>query len=153
MFNYLYGYAFRRCEVLIFKRKVETELSNRLMKVDMDAQIALEELYKYFLGEGFIVIDVGSIDQINYMIVFWIERLYKSKKDRNLFKRKESESETYERLDKVAGNKKTSMDAQTALYELLYYFIGNVMFVETETQEEINYNIVYIIEKMYKGKK
>ena len=137
----------------LFKRKVETELSNRLMKVDMDAQTALKELYRYFLGEDFVVMDIGSVDQVNYMIVFWIERLYKSKKDKKLFKRRESESETYERLDKVAGNKKASMDAQTALYELLYYFIGNVMFVETETQEEINYNIVYIIERMYKGKR
>lgn len=140
-------------EVLIFKRKTKSELSNRLMKVDMDAQTALKELYRYFLGEDFVVMDIGSVDQVNYMIVFWIERLYKSKKDRKLFRRRESESETYERLDKVAGNKKTSIDAQTALYELLYYFIGNVMFVETETQEEINYNIVYIIERMYKGKR
>lgn len=137
----------------LFKRKVETILSNRLMKVDMDAQTALKELYRYFLGEDFVVMDTGSAEQVNYMTVFWIERLYESKKDKKLFMRRESESETYERLDKVARNKKTSMDAQTALYELLYYFIGNVMFVEIETQEELNYNIVYIIEKMYKGKR
>lgn len=140
----------------MFRRKeTDEQIRERLDKISpakMDAQTALNELYRYFLGKGFIVIDVGSIDQINYMTVFWIERLYKGKKDKKLFKKRETESETYERLDKVACNKKTSMDAQTALDELFYYFIGNAMFL-TLSQEEINYDIVFIIESNYKGKR
>lgn len=140
----------------MFKRKeTDDQIRERLDKISpskMDAQTALDELYRYFLGEGFIVIDVGSIDQANYMTVFWIERMYKGKKDKKLFKKRETERETYERLDKVARNIKTSMDAQTALDELFYYFIGNAMFL-TLSQEEINYNIVKIIESNYKGKR
>ena len=140
----------------MFRRKeTNDQIRKRLDKISpstMDAQTALDELYRYFLGKGFIVIDVGSIDQANYMVVFYIERIYKGKKDKKLFKKRETERQTYERLDKVARNKKTSMDAQTALDELFYYFIGNAMFL-TSNQEEINYNMVYIIESNYKGKR
>ena len=73
-----------------FKRKesdeeIKSRVLNLARKVDpnisppMDAQVALSELSDHLLGEDWYVVDPLSIDQINTIIVYEIERKYKRK--------------------------------------------------------------------------
>ena len=70
----------------------ETETKERLLKLTdhngvdetdiycppaMDAQVALYELGNYLLGEGWYVVDPLSVEQINTIMVYEIERKYK----------------------------------------------------------------------------
>ena len=74
------------------RRETETETKERLLKLTdhngvdetdiyyppaMDAQVALYELGNYLLGEGWYVVDPLSVEQINTIMVYEIERKYK----------------------------------------------------------------------------
>ena len=72
------------------KKETYQEKANRILDLckdvdcgilspPMDAQVALNELCRYFLGENWCVVNSISQEQINTEIVYEIELNYKSK--------------------------------------------------------------------------
>lgn len=79
------------------KKETYQEKANRILDLckdvdcgilspPMDAQVALNELCRYFLGENWCVVNSISQEQINTEIVYEIELNYKSKVRRKLWK-------------------------------------------------------------------
>lgn len=79
------------------KKETYQEKANRILDLckdvdcgilspPMDAQVALNELCRYFLGENWCVVNSISQEQINTEIVYEIELNYKSKIRRKLWK-------------------------------------------------------------------
>ena len=78
------------------KKETYQEKANRILDLckdvdcgilspPMDAQVALNELCRYFLGENWCVVNSISQEQINTEIVYEIELNYKSKIRRKLW--------------------------------------------------------------------
>ena len=79
------------------KKETYQEKANRILDLckdvdcgilspPMDAQVALNELSRYLLGENWCVVNSISQEQINTEIVYEIELNYKSKVRRKLWK-------------------------------------------------------------------
>jgi hypothetical protein len=74
----------------MFNRETPQETEKRLLKLTnikndpdvapyIEPQVALDELCRFFLGEDWYVTDPLSTKQVNYWIVYDIERKFKNK--------------------------------------------------------------------------
>lgn len=125
----------------------------------MKAQVAVDELCRYFLGEDWIDYSgVTHVLQINTNIVAEIEQNYRGAKI-GWFKRKKFD---FDHLWNICDSEgwdgcmlSPPMDAQVALHELCHYFLGDNWYDESGATlpEQVNTNIVCEIEKYYKGAK
>lgn len=130
---------------------------NGYLVPSMKAQIAVDELCRYFLGDDWYD-DSGAThaEQINTNIVASIERLYKGVKI-GWFKRKKFD---FDHVYDLTNNKgwedcilSPPMKAQVAIHELCKYFLGDDWYDNSGAvhPERINVRIVCEIERRYKG--
>lgn len=125
----------------------------------MKAQVAVDELCRYFLGENWYD-DSGAthVEQINTNIVAAIERNYKGVK-LGWFKRKKFDFDHVYNLTDHKGWEgcilSPPMKAQVAVHELCRYFLGDNWYDSSGAihPEQVNTAIVCEIEKSYNGAK
>lgn len=120
----------------------------------MKAQIAVDELCRYFLGEDWYdASGVTDTEQINTNIVAEIEQKYKGAKI-GLFKHKKFDSrhiwDLCETKDWDCPIFSPPMKAEVAIHELCDYFLGDKWYGRLG-DEFMHTIIVSDIEKRYKG--
>lgn len=122
----------------IFMRKYIRSISgcneHEFGAVTMDAQTALNELIRFFLGKDW-GSNQKSIEELNAIAVYEIEtRFYYCKKDN----------------DKKTIKSTLTMTAQDAVNELCHFFLGKGWYVvDPMSSQQVNPIIVIEIEEMY----
>ena len=125
----------------------------------MQAQDAVNELCNYFLGEDWYD-DSGAlnVEQVNTNIVAAIEQKYNGIKT-GRFKRKKFDNQHIWDICDSEGWEgcliSPPMSAQTAIYELSDYFLGDNYYKQLNAaiQKERNFIIVNEIKKRYKRRR
>lgn len=130
-----------------------------LLYPPMDAQVAVDELCRYFLGaDWYTCSGVTGGKQLNTEIVAAIESKYRGAKIKHKWLRHKKFDSSHilglcELVD--CGILAPPMDAQIALHELCQYFLGDDWYNSSgdPRPEHVNTAIVCAIEKQYKGAK